>query len=301
MKDNRQRNSNAHSSQKHIEESGGKENQNTLIQPELFPDALFCESTKPGGNSNGTLSDNEEKELSNLGNELENSKVDLSENEESELSIHDNDPENFKVDHNEDSATVMTITHENHKSIGQTLSQTRTQLELTIEDVVNETHIRNDYILSLEADDFQKLPSATIYTKSYIRSLCRLYNLNSETLISKYEQIIESTQAKNSQDNPTVSSSSTIKQSEEDDESTKRKPLSLTLSWIIAIIISLIALIMIIYTIIDKKIINNSIKPTAEKNKSLISDGELEQFIMPEQLPLRELSLPEEKAKEDAN
>ena len=93
----------------------------------------------------------------------------------------------------------------------------------------------------LEEDELQKLPQATIYTKSYIRSLCRLYKIDTETLINKFEHIVKPVQVENPENDSPCQSSDEAEEGQETAKHTKDRRLRLTLSLSIAFIISLVA------------------------------------------------------------
>lgn len=255
---------------------GGKIETQRMIQPELFSDDIL-------DNAHSDPKDG----LDNMANEHDD-----------EIE-HDDDTTLYPTVglEDEDEQTVMTIHQDDLRSVGQMLAEARNQLKLTIEDVANDTHIRNDYIKYLEANKFEKLPTASIYTKSYIRSLCRLYNLNSDILISKYEEaFFASRQAKTSDNDKQKQPVSCIIDDDDDDDPPRKKQLRLTLSWAVAILVCIIAFITLIYAVTRKTTIDESINsPNVKLEGSLITDAELDQFITPEQLPLSELSIPDDE------
>lgn len=62
------------------------------------------------------------------------------------------------------------------ESVGALLLRARSRLKLTAEQVANQTHIKTEYILALESDDYSKLPPA-VYALAYARSLASLYKM----------------------------------------------------------------------------------------------------------------------------
>ena len=275
MNENRQKNSDDSSSQQpsmHAKKGGTQR----LIQPELFSDSHNNDNSDSEITPNHNTAE-EQNGCKRLNDDSHNSPIDLEEAKE------------YKQ-------TVMTIHQDDPRSVGQTLLEARNLLSLTIEDVANDTHIRNDYIKYIEANEFNKLPSATIYTKSYIRSLCRLYNLNPDNLINKFEEtFFETRQIKASGDGKRkTSKSGENAQNDSGDERPQKRRLHLTLSWAIAILVCIIALITLIYSVTGKNSLDDSIEsPGVTQKNSLITEAELDQFIIPEQLPLSELSIPE--------
>ena len=255
-----------------LETQKGNDN---LTQPELFSDLSFNASNAQTDRTNSAPEEKQDEPVSDDYKSIKLSSESAMENKQ----------------------TVITILHDDNRSLGKILSETRKQLDLTVEKVASETHIRGDYIQHLEANNFEKLPSATIYTKSYIKSLCRLYSLNSETLITKYEQrsLISEPNGDSATDTPSKPTPKVVP-SENQNNPRSRKKFSITLGWAISILISAVALITIIYLAIDRGStgISRLNSSSAEQINSLITDTDLEQFIIPEQLPLRELPIPED-------
>ena len=73
-------------------------------------------------------------------------------------------------------------------SIGQILKKGRMAKGLSIAAVCEATRISTEYIKALEEEDYDNLPLAPIYIKSYLKSLARKYDLNAEKLIKVYEK-----------------------------------------------------------------------------------------------------------------
>ena len=246
-----------------------------LIQPELFSDSNLDSSNPQNNQSHKALRQEQDGSTKN--------------------DVQSQEPSTECADENEN--LVVTIPHDDPRSIGEILSHSRNRLGFTVERVSSETHIRGDYIQHLEADNFGKLPPATIYTKSYIKSLCRLYSLNSETLIAKYEQkIFTPTSTQNSVGDAQSKPAPNVVPDETPSEQKSKKIFPLTLGWAITILISAVALITAIYLAIDRNSVDTNLpySSSVEQIDSLITDSDLEQFIIPEQLPLRELPILED-------
>ena len=82
----------------------------------------------------------------------------------------------------------MTDTEENTESIGEKLRQAREQANLSQEDIANQLHLNLDIIKALEEDDFDNLAGPT-FTRGYIRSYCKVINIDPLPLIGLYNQI----------------------------------------------------------------------------------------------------------------
>jgi len=71
-------------------------------------------------------------------------------------------------------------------AIGKILQAARKDLELTLEDVSAATHIRVHYLQSIEAGDFDALPSR-VQLKGFLRSYASLLGLDENNLLNMLE------------------------------------------------------------------------------------------------------------------
>ncbi len=69
------------------------------------------------------------------------------------------------------------------QTIGDLLRAAREKAHWTLEDFAKETHIKMEYLLSLEANDFDALPAAT-FVKAYIRNYARIFKLDEKPLFA---------------------------------------------------------------------------------------------------------------------
>ena len=72
-------------------------------------------------------------------------------------------------------------------TLGDYLRKIRDQLNFDVKTVSILTQIKPNYLESLEAGDYEALPS-DVYIRGFIRSLSRVYNLDEQTLIDQYEK-----------------------------------------------------------------------------------------------------------------
>jgi transcriptional regulator with XRE-family HTH domain len=72
-------------------------------------------------------------------------------------------------------------------TLGEYLKQIRDQLNFDLKTVSILTQIKPTYLESLEKGDWNALPS-DVYTRGFIKSLARVYNLDEQTLIEQYEK-----------------------------------------------------------------------------------------------------------------
>lgn len=72
-------------------------------------------------------------------------------------------------------------------TLGEYLKQIREQLNFDIKTASILTQIKPKYLESLEAGDYDSLPS-DVYIRGFIKSLARVYNLEEKVLIEQYEK-----------------------------------------------------------------------------------------------------------------
>ncbi len=177
-------------------------------------------------------------------------------------------------------------------SIGDQLKNARLSQNRTIDDVAQTTRIRNDFIERIEENDFSKLPTAAIFTKSFIKSLCREYNLDSDHIISEFDKEVikeNSADIKSPEDH---SAQTKNFRRDDTDAALLRKQTSLKFAWIITLLIFCIAVITLIYVVRSRKSVNTPDILQLNANSEFISEDVLEQFMMPEQLEFEELDIP---------
>ena len=76
-----------------------------------------------------------------------------------------------------------------YSSIGEQLRKAREQKRLTIEQAAFSTHIKPDYLLALEADDRDQLPSK-VQAKGFLRLYAGYLNLEIQPLLDQWDGII---------------------------------------------------------------------------------------------------------------
>jgi len=79
---------------------------------------------------------------------------------------------------------------ENSNNLGALLTRAREKLSLSQKDIASRLNLKEEYIVALDANDFDELPAPT-YVRGYIRSYARALNLNADSLINLYEGIAE--------------------------------------------------------------------------------------------------------------
>lgn len=73
------------------------------------------------------------------------------------------------------------------KTVGELLEASRIKQGMTIEDISKMTHIRSQYIVALENNDYQKLPSA-VYVRGFIKNYAESLKMSSETFLAIFRR-----------------------------------------------------------------------------------------------------------------
>ncbi len=72
------------------------------------------------------------------------------------------------------------------KNLGWELKTIRENIHLTLDEVVKKTNVPLKYLEALENNRFFELPKAKSHRQAYVRELCKLYDLNFETIAYKF-------------------------------------------------------------------------------------------------------------------
>jgi cytoskeleton protein RodZ len=78
----------------------------------------------------------------------------------------------------------------NSTDLGELLTRAREKLSLSQKDIATRLNLKEEYIVALDVNDFDKLPAPT-YVRGYIRNYARAINLNADSLIYLYEGVAE--------------------------------------------------------------------------------------------------------------
>ncbi len=266
-----------------------RQSKSKFVQSELFTDDKTPD--------NETLL-NDQLESANDVDEVQNSRNSSQEHlknlditQESNENDDDDETEELIDQDTTSNNIVISIKSDGESSIGEKLKSTRINQNRTISDIAQATRIRNDFIECIEENEFSKLPTAAIFTKSFIKSLCREYNLDSDDIVSEFEKIVNHSDAININSAPDSSHQKNIASLHETDTTVLRKRTSLKFAWIITLLIFCIAIITLTYVVKSRKSVNTPEILHLNTNTKFISEETLEQFLVPEQLELDELEI----------
>ena len=73
------------------------------------------------------------------------------------------------------------------KTAGDLLKDKRLEKELTIEDVARRLKVRPEYLLAVEENNYQKLPSSTA-AKGFLKNYARVLYLNPDTILAMFRR-----------------------------------------------------------------------------------------------------------------
>ena len=186
-------------------------------------------------------------------------------------------------------------------TFGQTLLEARGACNLSIAQVSQKTKIPPRFIQAVEADKHDQLPSP-IYSRSYIKQLCRTYGIPSEKILEDYDQKCGRTA-----ETPQPAPPSRPPQGGHDADTAiypriKRevapgKLLQNVSRYAVMIALGVLVLLVLIAFAVQQ-VHNYRMRQAQEKLPSdpaaERAEIELEEFIVPQTLPLKELPIPEQ-------
>jgi transcriptional regulator with XRE-family HTH domain len=168
------------------------------------------------------------------------------------------------------------------KSIGRKLREARERLHLSVSEVAEATRIRNDYIIALEQHTINEMPLAPVYVKSYIKSLCRHYDIRADAMLTEYTSALPQSK----------SSHAGLEKIDGDPPATNgEERFSMAVKWSMVAIFALIAVLTISFFVIDRNL-DIATAPPASTLQPL-QEKDLGRFMPPSELLLRKLEVPE--------
>ena len=187
-------------------------------------------------------------------------------------------------------------------SLGQTLAEARGAQNMTLAQVAQKTRIPKDMIEHLETDQFELLPPP-IYMRSHISHLCDEYEIDSKEILREYEQlvaldtdvdenggmVVTSEPAESgSKVQYRIAGGATLPNSKGSGRVT-RLLVGATIALLIVLVVTAFGVQQ--WRNHQRQSVGPEGVPGAENTAPLI---DLEQFVIPQQLQLKELPVPEE-------
>ena len=123
---------------------------------------------------------------------------------------------------------------------------------------------------------------APVYVKSYIKSLCRHYDIRADTMLAEYTSALPQSKT----------SHAGLEQIDGDPPATNgEERFSMAVKWSMVAIFALIAVLTISFFVIDRNLDIATAPP--ESTLQPLQEKDLGRFMPPSELPLRKLEVPE--------
>jgi transcriptional regulator with XRE-family HTH domain len=183
---------------------------------------------------------------------------------------------------------------------GRVLHDAREKRNLSTAEVSQRTKIPKEFVENAETGQVESLPPP-VYCKSYLRQLCKEYGLDASAMLEEYRKAIAGGDADSERENPPFVVTS--KQAEtgakvgyqprspnEDGENMQK--MSPTTILVCAVLIGLLVLAVIVFAMNRR---HGGATGATATTSAQVAPGEklnLESFITPQQIPLKELPVP---------
>jgi cytoskeletal protein RodZ len=172
--------------------------------------------------------------------------------------------------------------------IGLSLKQRREELKLELSDVAKSTHIRTDYIRLIENGQAATLPVAPIYTRSYVKSLCRTYNLDFEPLVAQLiPELPQEPLLATASQRALVLEAATDEQPESAAEPAASPSSGHAMRWLVISLVMVVAAVVLV-TAISRNVRRNI--PVSDAPP--VTSADLQQYLVPELLEPTALDVP---------
>ena len=192
-------------------------------------------------------------------------------------------------------------------TLGQVMLESRGGRNLSMMQVSQATKIPKEFLEHLENEAYHELP-APVYCRSYIRQLCRVYGLDAEVCLEEYERIVKTAQRGRSE-------SVELRLHEEErglpasnyNPEAMSKYLDTGPGWMsklprLAVMAAIALLVLVVATAIILQQVRAWKQRTAQEETtpgtsetvetSPIPSVDFTEFMVPEQLPMREMPIP---------
>ena len=186
-------------------------------------------------------------------------------------------------------------------TLGQALLDARGTRNLAVAQVSQKTHIPKQIIEQFETDQFQALP-APVYARSHISQLCREYSIEPKPLLDMYERMAAEAASRSGTGGLIVASEQTESGSKvvyhpepEGGVTAPRRPFTVTTLLLRGAILVLVLLVIVALAIGKARRMRSGAGGSGSGNaEPLSADINLEDFIIPQELPPTELPIPED-------
>lgn len=177
------------------------------------------------------------------------------------------------------------------------LVEAREKRKLTLTQVAERTRVPKEFVEEIEAGVLARLP-APVYTKSHLRKLCKEYGLDPAPFLSEYGQVVD---AKNpagattpfvlASEDREVGNKVVYEPRPQKEQQRNMKKMSPSMIAVIVVFVLLAALVLIALGVSHHR--RSQGGTGASEAKGVAVPGvDLEKYISPQQLPLKELPVP---------
>lgn len=185
-------------------------------------------------------------------------------------------------------------------SIGQTLMEARGACNLTVAQAAQKTRIPKNVIDAFETDGFERLPPP-VYARSHLLQLCRAYGIDSESLLTEFDALVGTESGRQAPGRLVMGSKETESGARvqyhlggQHPELQKARTWSPTMFLVGAAILTLIAIVVTAFVLWQVRQYRGGAAGPNDGNAAGSHPAvDLEEFVIPQQLPLRELPIPE--------
>lgn len=200
-----------------------------------------------------------------------------------------------------DAAGIRPVAPPRPKLMGKTLREAREARQFTPAQLSQKTKIPVDFINKAEADQVEALPPP-VYSKSYLRQLCREFNLDPEPLLNEYRAVhepapaAEGNAAAEPHSNTTQPEAGAKAGSRPRSPTEKANPMKKLSTPTIAVGLILGAVLVLV--VLAAAIHRHGKKQAAATDAAVAAAPgapagvDLDRFITPQQLPMKELPIP---------
>ena len=171
---------------------------------------------------------------------------------------------------------------------GAVLKYAREKRGDTIAKTAEGTRISKEYIQALEEEDFERLPIAKIYVKSYLKSLSRRFDFDAEALISQYEK--QSSQDSGKSDD--LNKKAAMRAISEDVEVAVPVPDKSNNQFRFILSFAACAMLILGMVLGLQKFMSRSQDGIASESLTPLNDFDLEDFQVPAFMPFKEMNIP---------
>lgn len=183
-------------------------------------------------------------------------------------------------------------------SFGRLLAETREQRKLSIADVIITTRVPKEFIEAAETGNLAAMPPP-VYSKSHLRQLCKEYGMDPAPVLAEYSQYAEpkSGEAQNSafvltSEDHDIGAKVGYRPRPQKEAETTMKKMSPSVLAIIGVTLFLAVIILVSVAVSRHRAAKRSTVEGVAGGGTTTPAVDLDKFMAPQQLPMKELPVP---------